>query len=148
MNNTDNELKSITKQIRQSTSPQRGSGCKNAKCKPILKEALAGDEMIVDSSHVFLPLQYHKFLELCCLCQNNLCDIWNDHHGQKRRVSLELFKLDMELSEAIYALAHSKGQETEIKRKWCEDIYRRLELRGMVFDRAYHPLYDIMGTIS
>src|SRR4029078_203236 len=101
MNYTKDKLKSITKQVhskgrhRQPTRPL--SGCKNVKCETILKEALPAHQLSVDHNHVFYPLPYHKFLELCCLCRNDLCDFWNDNNGEKKRISLELFRLDMEL---------------------------------------------------
>jgi hypothetical protein len=60
---------------------------------------------------------------------------------------MDLFKLDIELSAAIHAVADSKDGDVEINRRWRDDVYRRFELRGVVFDRTRHPLYD-MGVIS
>lgn len=144
MNNTDNRLKSISRQISQPNRPQPFSGCNNAKCKIILQHALSADQLILDCNRVFYPLPYHEFSKLCCPCQNNVCNFWNDNNGHKKRISLDLFKLDIELCAALHAIASTHSiSKRKIGRKWAEYVYKKLELKGISLNRAANPIYGL-----
>lgn len=130
-----------------SNRPHQANDCNSVNCKHIFDGTLSEDQLVVDANHVFFPIRYDEFLELCDSCQLSVCNWWSNIYSKTRsksKISLELFKLDMELSAAIQAIAASKGKDLEVNRTWREDVCRRMKLNGADIDTTSHPLYDFL----